>query len=158
LRSRVNRPASRLEATACARVSLRSAHAGWRNSRNPRCSPCPPNSPRGAVLTFIPKNRSSTPGALTLSAGAEPSPGYRLRRVRGRGGFAEVWEADAPEGPPVALKFMPSSNASTTARELRSIQSFQTMDHPYLVKTYGVWSVPGYIVINMELAEATLLD
>src|SRR5207237_9805162 len=40
----------------------------------------------------------------------------------------------------------------------RSVQSFQSMDHPYMVKTYAVWSVPGYIVINMELAEATLLD
>jgi serine/threonine protein kinase len=95
---------------------------------------------------------------MRLCVGAEPSPGYRLRRVRGRGGFAEVWEADAPNGPPVALKFMPSSNAMTTARELRSIQSFLTIDHPYLVKMHGVWSVPGYIVINMELAEATLLD
>ena len=77
---------------------------------------------------------------------------------RGRGGFAEVWEADAPAGPPVALKFMLSSNASTTARELRSIQSFLPLDHPHLVKTNEVWSVPGYIVINMELADATLLD
>jgi serine/threonine protein kinase len=69
-----------------------------------------------------------------------------------------VWEAEAPGGPPVALKFMPTSNMSTTARELRSVQSFQTLEHPYIVKTYGVWSVPGYIVINMELADATLLD
>lgn len=95
---------------------------------------------------------------MGLHEGAEPSPGYRLRRVRGRGGFAEVWEADSPKGPPVALKFMPSSNASSTAREVRTIQSFLSLDHPHLVKTHGVWSVPGYIVINMELAEATLLD
>jgi serine/threonine protein kinase, bacterial len=109
------------------------------------------------VLTFFPKVRSTTPGAFVTQVGAEPSPGYRLRRVRGRGGFAEVWEADSPSGP-VALKFMPSSNTATTARELRSIQSFQTLDHPYLVRTNGVWSVPGYIVIDMELADATLLD
>ena len=38
------------------------------------------------------------------------------------------------------------------------MQSFQSLEHPYIVKTYGMWSVPGYIVINMELAEATLLD
>src|SRR5262245_39624799 len=53
---------------------------------------------------------------------------------------------------------MPSSNATSTAREVRSMQSFLTLDHPNLVKTHAVWSLPGYIVINMELAEATLLD
>ncbi len=109
------------------------------------------------VLTFFPKVRSTTPGAFVIQVGAEPSPGCRLKRVRGRGGFAEVWEADSPRGP-VALKFMPSSNTATTARELRSIQSFQALDHPYLVKTHGVWSVPGYIVIDMELGDGTLLD
>ena len=41
------------------------------------------------MLAFSPAIRSSTPGAFVLAAGAEPSPGYRLRRVRGRGGFAE---------------------------------------------------------------------
>ncbi|MBY0459182.1 MAG: serine/threonine protein kinase, partial [Gemmataceae bacterium] len=101
---------------------------------------------------------STTPGAFNFAVGAEPSPGYRLRCVRGRGGFAEVWEAEAPNGPPVALKFMPTSNTSTTARELRSVQSFQSLEHPFIVKTHGVWSVPGYLVVNMELAEATLLD
>jgi serine/threonine protein kinase len=110
------------------------------------------------VLTIPPNVRSTTPGAFSLAVGAQPAPGYRLRCLRGRGGFAEVWEAEAPNGPPVALKFMPTSNMSTTARELRSVQSFQTLEHPYIVKTYDMWSVPGYIVINMELAEATLLD
>lgn len=109
------------------------------------------------VLTFFPKLRSTTPGAFAIQVGAEPSPGYRLKRVRGRGGFAEVWEADSPNGP-VALKFMPSSNTATTARELRSIQSLQALDHPFLLHTNGVWSVPGYIVIDMELGDGTLLD
>lgn len=109
-------------------------------------------------MRFFPALHSNTPGALAVQAGAEPSPGYCLRRMRGRGGFAEVWEATSPNGPPVALKFMRSSNASTTAREVRSMQSFLALDHPHLVKTNAVWSLPGYIVINMELAEATLLD
>ncbi|MDY3553176.1 serine/threonine-protein kinase [Gemmata sp. JC717] len=110
-------------------------------------------------MSALPNNiRSTTPGAFVPAVGAEPSPGYRLRCVRGRGGFAEVWEAESPIGPPVALKFMPTSNTATTARELRSVKSFQGMEHPYIVKTYDVWSIPGYLVINMELAEATLLD
>ncbi|HEY1186742.1 MAG TPA: protein kinase [Gemmata sp.] len=109
-------------------------------------------------MSALPNIRSTTPGAFAFAVGAEPSPGYRLRRVRGRGGFAEVWEAEAPHGPPVALKFMPTSNTTTTARELRSVKSFQSLEHPYIVKTHDVWSIPGYLVINMELAEATLLD
>jgi len=109
-------------------------------------------------LAQSPNHRSNSPGAIVLQPGAEPSPGYKLRRVRGRGGFAEVWEAWAPSGPPVALKCIPVSNGSSTVREVRSMQAFLSLQHPHLVKTNAVWSLPGYIVINMELAEATLLD
>jgi serine/threonine protein kinase len=85
-------------------------------------------------------------------------PGYRLLRLRGVGGFASVWEAQSGNGEPVALKFMSSSNAGTTARELRSLQAIQSLDHPNLLRIRQVWSLPGCIVIAMDLADASLLD
>ena len=91
-------------------------------------------------------------------AGAAPFPGYRLIRLRGRGGFATVWEAEDPSGQRVAMKFMSSANAGTTARELRSLQAIQTLTHPNLLRIRQVWSIPGSIVIAMDLADATLLD
>lgn len=91
-------------------------------------------------------------------AGAAPFPGYRLIRLRGKGGFATVWEAEDPHGNRVAMKFMSSANASSTARELRSLQSVQTLTHPSLLQIRQVWSIPGSIVIAMDLADATLLD
>lgn len=110
------------------------------------------------MLTFFPRLQSNTPGAFHIAAGAEPAPGFRLLRLRGRGGFAEVWEATSPGGPPVALKFILSSNVATTARELRSHQSLMALQHPHLIECHGVWSVPGYVVLCMELADASLLD
>jgi serine/threonine protein kinase len=92
--------------------------------------------------------------------GTIPFPGYRLVRLRGHGGFATVWESDTPSGERIALKFMSSSNASTssTARELRSLQAIQSLEHPNLLKIRQVWSVNGFIVIGMDLADASLLD
>jgi serine/threonine protein kinase len=90
--------------------------------------------------------------------GAVPFPGYRLLRLRGRGGFATVWEASDPSGDRVAMKFMSSANLATTARELRSLQAIQSVTHPNLLRIRQVWSLPGSIVIAMDLAEASMLD
>jgi serine/threonine protein kinase len=87
-----------------------------------------------------------------------PFPGYKLCRLRGRGGFATVWEATGPDGETLALKFMSSNNGSSTVRELRALRAFAALEHPNLLPIYDVWSIPGQLVIGMELAEASLLD
>jgi serine/threonine protein kinase, bacterial len=91
-------------------------------------------------------------------AGAEPFPGYKLVRLRGRGAFATVWESTSPSGENVALKFMSSANANSTAREIHSLQGIQKLSHPFLLPIQKVWSVPGCIVIGMQIADASLLD
>jgi serine/threonine protein kinase len=117
-------------------------------------------SNRGDVLS----SRSSKSRAIALApgfspeAGATPFPGYRLTRLRGRGGFATVWEATDPDGQVIALKFMSSHNGASTVRELRALRAFAALEHPNLLPIHDVWSIPGQIVIGMELAEASLLD
>lgn len=110
----------------------------------------------------VPQRGANMPGSGTVrfvpEVGANPLPGYTLIRLRGRGGFATVWEASSPTGTPVALKFMSSANAASTAKELRSLQTIKAIEHPHLLKIYQVWSTAGNIVVSMDLAEASLLD
>jgi serine/threonine protein kinase, bacterial len=106
----------------------------------------PPSCKPSTVHNFVPE------------VGAVPFPGYQLLRLRGRGGFATVWESTSPGGPNIAVKFMSSANVSTTAKELRSLQAVQQLDHPRLLKIRQVWSIPGSIAIAMDLADASLLD
>jgi serine/threonine protein kinase len=88
----------------------------------------------------------------------EPYPGCRLRQLLGRGGFAQVWEAELPTGAPVALKFLPADASSATAREIRSIQMVRQLEHANLIRIAQVWCHLSYIVVVMELAEGSLLD
>src|SRR4051794_28437492 len=81
-----------------------------------------------------------------------PIPGYRLLRMRGRGGGAEVWEAMAPGGFRVALKIV---NLSTDceSRELRSLEIIRGIRHPNLLPIFGAWQAENRLVIGMELAD-----
>src|SRR5438874_424 len=98
-------------------------------------------------------NASSPP----LPAGGDPLPGYRLIRKRGRGGGAEVWEADAPGGFRVALKIV---NLSTdrTSGELRSLGILRGIRHPNLLPIFGAWQVENRLIIGMDLADRSLWD
>lgn len=84
-------------------------------------------------------------------------PGYRLLSRRGRGGFAEVWEAEAPGGFRVALKLARLSD-KTRDRELRAIEIIRAIRHPHLLPLFGAWQVEGYLIIGMELADRSLWD
>jgi serine/threonine protein kinase len=88
----------------------------------------------------------------------QPAPGYRLKQLLGRGGFAEVWEATKDDGSTLALKFMPCGDSLAAAKEIRAIRSISSLEHPNLIRIEQIWTGLGYIVIAMELAEGSLLD
>ncbi len=87
------------------------------------------------------------------SAAAE----YRLLTKRGWGGFADVWEAEAPGGFRVALRLVRSS-PERQAAELRAITVIRRIRHPHLLPIFGAWQEQGMLIIGMELAERSLWD
>lgn len=92
-----------------------------------------------------------------IEAGSEPFPGHRLVQPIGKGGFAEVWEAERA-GERIALKFISSGTTTTTVKEIKSLQAVQKLSHPGIIQMEHITSIPGYIVISMELAEGSLLE
>jgi serine/threonine protein kinase/Flp pilus assembly protein TadD len=83
--------------------------------------------------------------------------GYRLIARRGRGGVAEVWEAESPGGFRVALKLV---HLSTDLRsgELRALKITRGIQHSGLLVVHGAWQVENLLVISMELADRSLWD
>jgi serine/threonine protein kinase len=96
--------------------------------------------------------------ALALAEGQEPFPGYRLGAFLGRGGWGEVWQATRSDGQAVALKFLAADSQAAAAQEIRSLQAIRQLKHPHLLRIEQIWSMEGYLVIAMELAEGSLLD
>ena len=75
--------------------------------------------------------------------GDEPVPGYRLVKFLGRGGFGEVWKADAPGGATVALKVIVNLSGAEGRKELRALSIVKRIQHAHLVPVTAVWLKDG---------------
>ncbi|MFO0864835.1 MAG: serine/threonine-protein kinase [Gemmataceae bacterium] len=95
--------------------------------------------------------------SLVLSPGLEPYPGYTLGNLLGKGGWGEVWRAEDASGKPCALKFMTHRNVAA-AYEIRALNAIKELRHPNLLGIDKIWTAPGYLVIQMELADGSLHD
>jgi serine/threonine protein kinase len=93
-----------------------------------------------------------------LRTGLQPFPGYSLEQRLGTGAFGEVWQATAPQGRVVALKFLPCDPDAATAREIRSLQAIVQLQHPNLIRTEHLWTFQGCVVVAMEMADGSLAD
>ena len=95
--------------------------------------------------------------SLSLEVGAEAVPGYRLVRELGQGGFGNVWEAEAPGGVRVALKFIRLDTAQA-GPELRALEVIRNIRHPHLLDIQFAVRREDYLVIAMPLCDRSLWD
>ena len=95
---------------------------------------------------------------------AEPIPGYRLIERLGRGGYGEVWKAEAPGGIHKAIKFVSGDtdgigeDGKAAEQEFRSLNRVKTIRHPFLLSIERFEVIDRQLVIVMELADRNLMD
>lgn len=95
---------------------------------------------------------------------AEPIPGYRLIERIGRGGFGEVWKAEAPGGLLKAIKFVigdlesGAEGAAPADQELKALSRVKSVRHPYILSLDRYDVIDGQLVVVMELADRNLWD
>jgi hypothetical protein len=96
---------------------------------------------------------------ITLAAGAEPIPGYRLLERRGFGGYGEVWKVTAPGGLFKALKVIYGDLTGPRAeQEFRSLERIKAVRYPFLLSIERVEVVEGQLLIVTELADRSLMN
>src|SRR4051794_13454857 len=100
---------------------------------------------------------SETIMPLHLDTGVQPVAGYTLVRRRGRGGFGEVWEAVAPGGVRVALKFI-RLDTDGAGPEQRALEGIRDIRHPHLLDIQFAPRVEDCLVIAMPLCDESLMD
>ncbi|MEZ6140155.1 MAG: tubulin-like doman-containing protein [Zavarzinella sp.] len=94
----------------------------------------------------------------------EPIPGYRLIERIGRGGFGEVWKAEAPGGILKAIKLVYGNmetigeQAEGAEQEYKSINRVKSIRHPFVLSLERFEIVQGQLIIVMELADRSLWD
>ena len=101
---------------------------------------------------------------LRVMQDAVPLPGYRLIERLGRGGYGEVWKAEAPGGLFKAIKFvygdLESSGDDSRAaeQELKALNRVKTIRHPFILTIERFDIIEGQLMIVMELADRNLWD
>lgn len=115
----------------------------------------------------VARQQSSPPSLLSAPAasawkvepGLEVIPGYVLRQPIGRGGFGEVWKAEAPGGLLKAIKLVFGALDDRRAgRELRSLENMRGVSHPFLLTVERYDIVDNRLLIVCELADGSLED